>query len=212
MLRLAISAKAASILPSSLPIDLSLFQRADDTPLRRGILAAQMLAQGSKLVRLRVSVCLPVHPRMCCKTFFGPQTKNNFCHQDRTGILIHRTDHSDSIIAEFPRSGGLTGSFATQSLRDRTICPLRLKQRNVCEADPARLHAVHTIGMIAAQADHAGRPGRRTCVRPADWQRRYCLVGNKGHRAALQNKNGLSAVMGHPQPRAFAIEHGSPKA
>jgi hypothetical protein len=32
-------------------------------------------------------------------------------------ILIHRTGHSDSVIAELPWPGGLTGSFATHSPR-----------------------------------------------------------------------------------------------
>jgi len=34
------------------------------------------------------------------------------------GILIHRTGYSDSIIAQFPRSGGLMGTFATVSVNN----------------------------------------------------------------------------------------------
>jgi len=36
------------------------------------------------------------------------------------GILIHRAGYSDSIIAQFPRSGGLMGTFATVSDSFRT--------------------------------------------------------------------------------------------
>jgi hypothetical protein len=57
---------------------------------------------------------------MCCKTFFGSETKNIFAPKGELGILIQRTDHSDSIIAEFPWTGGLTRSFATQSPRQPT--------------------------------------------------------------------------------------------
>jgi len=38
-----------------------------------------------------------------------------FSDQAEFGILIHRTGYSDSIIARFPWSGGLKGTFATVS-------------------------------------------------------------------------------------------------
>jgi hypothetical protein len=36
-------------------------------------------------------------------------------------ISIHRTAHSDSIIAEFPWSGGRKGTFATKSAKRRLV-------------------------------------------------------------------------------------------
>src|SRR3974390_463462 len=57
----------------------------------------------------------------CCKTIFGAGTKNSFlAPRFESGILIHRTSHSDSIIAEFPWPGPSSGTFATTSAQG---CP-----------------------------------------------------------------------------------------
>jgi hypothetical protein len=79
-------------------------------------------------------------------------------------ILIHRTGHSDSIVAEFPWPRGLAGSFATQSEAKRT----RFTRCEVYRSWPIQglpdVRVTSAIGSIVLQKssrDHAAREIRQ---------------------------------------------------
>jgi hypothetical protein len=59
-------------------------------------------------------------PNVLQNVFWIRNEEQFFATKGELGILIQRTDHSDSIIAEFPWTGGLTRSFVTQSPQQPT--------------------------------------------------------------------------------------------
>src|SRR5215813_12912389 len=106
-------------------MESSILSEVDDTSILRMVLStcywpalhsiglsATPPAQRAGAQRLRALADI------VAKRFLVLERRTIFSHLDsKSGILVHRTGRSDSIIAEFPWPGGSAGTFATISAR-----------------------------------------------------------------------------------------------